>query len=329
MRPLAALPKAHLHLHLEGAMRPETLRELATGYGMEVPPVRGYGSFAAFAETYLAACEVLRTPDDLARLVHEVVVDAAEAGAVWVEPAVYLPHHNERLGPEEAVLEALLLAGQAATEATGVGVGWMVAADRTVDPADAMAQARLAAAYATQGVVAFGLANDEARFPPEPFADAYAVARDAGLIPTPHAGELAGPESVRGALDALGARRIQHGVRAAEDPALVERLVADDVCLDVCPTSNLMLSVVKSLDEHPLARFVEAGVACSLNGDDPLLFGPGLLEEYTLARDRLGLDDEALASVARSSVTHSGAPEARKAAALAGVAAWLAQPAGT
>lgn len=326
MRPLATLPKAHLHLHLEGGMRPTTLAELADRAGLEVPPIRGYGSFTAFADMYHAACEVLRTPEDFARLVHEVVADAGEAGAAWIEPALWAPLHADRLGPEREVLELALDAGRAAEAATGVGVGWIVAADRTRPVEEAVAQARLAAEYAGRGVVGFGLANDEAAFPPEPFAPAFAIAREAGLLPVPHAGELAGPESVRGALDALHARRLGHGVRAVEDPDLVARLAREQVCLDVCPTSNLLLAVVADLAEHPLPRLLRAGVPCSINADDPLLFGSGLLEEYTVARDGMGLDDGQLAVVAASSIRHSGAPSERRAAALAGIDAWLAVP---
>ncbi len=326
-RDLGALPKAHLHVHLEGAMRPQTLAELAAGYAMEVPETRGYGSFAAFAGMYVAACGVLQRPEDFRRLVTEVVEDAAAAGAVWVEPSVYLPHHRERLGPPDEVLELALDAAAGAGDRLGVGVGFMVAADRTADPADAVQQAELAARYAGRGVVAFGLANDEVGHPPEPFAAAYRIATDAGLLSTPHAGELCGPESVRGALDALGARRIQHGVRAVEDPELVARLAAEEVCLDVCPTSNLMLGVIGSMAEHPLPGLLAAGVRCSINADDPLLFGPGLLEEYEICRAGLGLDDDALASVARHSIAASGAPEDLKRRATAAVAEWVAVPA--
>jgi adenosine deaminase len=256
------------------------------------------------------------------RLVHEVVQDAALDGAVWVEPALYVPYHRERLGPPEQVLELVLDAAATAAREIGIGVGIIVSANRTVDPTDAVEQARLAARYARRGVVGFGLANDEAGRPPEPFAEAFAIARDAGLLSVPHAGELAGPESVAGALDALGADRIQHGVRATEDPDLVRRLADSPVCLDVCPTSNLMLAVVPSIEAHPLPALLGAGVRCSLNADDPLLFGPGLADEYELARTRLGLDDRALAGIARASVEGSAAPADLKARTQAAIEAW-------
>jgi adenosine deaminase len=324
MRDLAALPKAHLHLHLEGGMRPATLRELAARYGIPVPVISGYGSFTAFADTYLAACAVLRTEADLRRVVRERIEDDAAAGAIWSEPSFYAPHHRDRLGPDEHVIDVVLDEGIRAAAEAGIGFGLMLAADRTEDPADAVTIARQAVARSDRGVVAFGLANDEEKFPPGPFAPAYDIAHDGGLLCTPHAGEHAGPDSVRVALDALHADRIQHGVRAVEDPALVERLAADGVCLDVCPTSNLLLSVVPTLEEHPLRRLLDAGVACSINADDPLLFGPDLLPEYELCRSALGLTDEHLATVARSSLSASGAPRELVADGISRIDAWLA-----
>ncbi len=323
MTDLFSLPKAHLHLHLEGGMRPSTLAEMAEAHGIAVPVVTGFGSFSVFAEMYVAACAVLRTPEDLVRLVDETADDAVAAGAVYVEPAIYLPHHLEQFGSAEAVLEILLAAGVAATARTGVEIGWMVNADRTRDPSDACAQARLAARHAGRGVVAFGLANDELLGAPGHFVDAFDIARDAGLLSTPHAGELDGPESVAAALDKLGADRIQHGVRAVEDPDLVERLVERGVCLDVCPTSNVLLSVVPSLGEHPLPRLVAAGVRVSINADDPLLFGPGLLEEYQLCRAEFGFDDLTMARIAAASIESSGASSGAKADALNGIDSWL------
>jgi adenosine deaminase len=324
LRDLRALPKGHLHLHLEGSMRPATLAELADDAGIPVPEIRGYGSFTAFADTYLAACQVLLTPEHFARLVEEVVEDSVVDGAVWVEPSFYAPHHRDRFGEDEAIVDMVLDALHAAGERFGVGVGLMLAADRTVDPSVAVEQARLAAARADAGVVSFGLANDEAIGPPEPFADAFAIAKDAGLLSAPHAGELAGPESVWGALDTLQPDRLQHGVRAIEDPELVKRLADTDIVLDVCPTSNLLLSVYPSLAEHPLPELLDAGIRCSLNGDDPLLFGPVLLHEYDAARSEMGLDDAALASVARASISGSGAPGELKASALRSIDDWLA-----
>ncbi len=323
MYDLKSLPKAHLHLHLEGGMRPGTLADLATEHGLEVPVVTGFGSFTVFAEMYLTACEVLRRPADLVRLVGETADDAVDAGAVYIEPAIYLPHHVDRLGPPEQVLELLLAASADATARTGVEIGWMVAADRTLDPSDAVDQARLAARHAGHGVVSFGLANDELLGPPGPFAEAFGIARDAGLLSTPHAGELDGPHSVVAAMELLGADRIQHGIRSVEREGLPERLADRGICLDVCPTSNVLLAVVPSLEAHPLPQLLAAGVRVSINADDPLLFGPGLLEEYELVRRAFGLSDLEMARIAATSVECSGACPRTKADALNGIDEWL------
>ena len=324
MRDLTALPKAHLHVHLEGAMRPSTLAEIAAGYGIPVPEIRGYGSFPAFSGLYHAAEAVLKTEDDVRRVVREVVEDAAADGAIHIEPQMYPGRYAQRLGNAGDVLDLIIEQGLATAAQLGIGFGLILSADRNSPPADAEAMAVLAGERVGAGMVGFGLAADEASYPPEPFAKAFAIAREAGLKSVPHAGEHGGPESVRGALDALGAERIGHGVRASEDPELVRRIAAEGVCLDVCPTSNLMLSVVPDLASHPLAGLIEAGVRCSLNGDDPLLFGPGLLDEYRLARETLRLDDAAIAWLARCSIEDSGAGPELKARGVAGVEAWLA-----
>jgi adenosine deaminase len=325
-RGLAALPKGHLHIHLEGAMRPATLAELAAERGMDVPPIRGFGSFVAFAGMYDAACRVLATEVEMRRLVREVVADAAADGVRWIEPSLYAPRYTRVFGSLEATVELVLDELAAAGTDLGVGTGLIVAADRTVDPAEAVTLAGVAVRYAGRGVVGFGLANDEARWPPEPFADAFRLARDGGLISAPHGGELDGPASVAGCLDACGAHRVMHGVRAVEDPDLVARLADEGVCLDVCPTSNELLGVVATVEAHPLPALLDAGVRCSINADDPLLFGPGILDEYELCRNRLDLDDGRLAHVARCSLEDSGAPRALVAAAVADIDAWLAAP---
>jgi adenosine deaminase len=321
---LRDLPKAHLHVHLEGAMRPTTLDELATRYGAPVPVVqKRFGTFADFQDLYVTAVGLLRSFDDLRRLVTEVVEDAAADGAVWIEPAVHLPDHAQ-LGPSDQVLDVLVSAGLAAQEATGVGVGWLITADRTLSPELAVVQAEVASRNSDRGVVAFGLANHEPAAPPEHFAEAFAVARAAGLIAAPHAGEHGGPDSVLGAAETLGADRIQHGVRAIEDESVITRLADGRVCLDVCPTSNVALSVVADFCDHPLSSLLERGVPCSINADDPLLFGVGLLDEYRLCRDTLELDTNALAGCARASIEHSGAPTGLKTRSQRAIDRWQA-----
>lgn len=321
-RALATLPKAHLHLHLEAAMRPATLHELASEHGVPVPQLDAFSDFSEFLAVYQAATESLRRPDDLRRLFRELAEDAGADGAVWVEVHVYPPLWSGRYGANEAALDLAVQCAQEATAATGVGVGVVVAADRTSAPEDAERTARLAASRAGDVVVAFGLANDESGHPPDPFEGAFRIARDAGLRSVPHAGEFAGPESVRAALDLLGADRLGHGVRAIEDPDLVRRLAAEGVVCDVCPTSNVALGLFPSIAEHGVGALLDAGVRVTLNTDDPLLFGASLLHEYRAVQTAFGLDDVAMAAIARTSIEASGAGADRKRAALAAVDDW-------
>jgi adenosine deaminase len=324
-RNLQRLPKAHLHLHLEGSMRTTTLADLAERHGLGPPP-EADGSFTTFLKQYDMACQVLRSPEDLERLVREIVEDAAADGAVWVEPAYWITSDKfERLGVQrtEEALEIALHAAERASRDNGIGVGFMMSTDRRRSPTEAVETAHIATRYADLGVVSFGLAGDETLGTPEPYAEAFAIARSAGLIPAPHAGEHGGPESIRGALDALGASRILHGVRAVEDRQLLERLATEQVCLDVCPTSNVHLGVVPTLRDHQLPALLAAGVPVSLNADDPTFFGSSLLDEYQLARDVFGLDDETLAHIASCSVRASGAPESLKTSARSAIQQWL------
>ena len=325
-RDLRQLPKAHLHIHLEGAMRPSTLAELAAEDGRGVPPVRGFSGFVAFADMYAAACDLLHTEARVRRVVRELVEDAARDGVVWIEPAFYAPRYATTFGSTAAAMGIVLDELAESGNRLEVGTGLIVAADRTVDPAEAVELACMATGLAGQGVVGFGLANDEGRFPAKPFSDAFRIAVDGGLLSVPHGGELLGPESVISCIEDCWADRIMHGVRAVEDPELVRRLADEGVCLDVCPTSNVALSVYPSLDDHPLPELIEAGVMCSINADDPLLFGPGILEEYELCRRELDLDDQVLAQVAIWSLEASAAPEAVVKEHIAAVETWLETP---
>lgn len=324
MRSLRDLPKAHLHLHLEAAMRLETLRELGDRHGVHVPEMSGFESFGDFLKLYEAATEVLVGEDDLRRLLLEMAEDARADGAVWVEYHVYPPLWFGRFGTDEEALDLTLALAREATEQTGVGLGAVVAIDRTAPVEVGMGTAELAVSRMGRGVVALGLANDETGNPPEPFAAAFDLAKGAGLTCVPHAGELGGPDSVRTAVDLLHADRLGHGVRAIEDPDLVRRLADEGVVCDVCPTSNIVLGLFPSVEEHGIRTLVEAGVRVTINTDDPLLFGPGLLEEYENVQRAFGWDDATMAGIARTSIEASGAPADRKAAALDGVDAWLA-----
>jgi adenosine deaminase len=272
-RPLRSLPKAHLHVHLEGAMRADTAHELAARAGRALTLEHSHASFSAFIEAYRALTALLRTPEDVYRLVTETVEDAANDGAAWIEPTVLPAACRHAVGSDVAVLDLVFDAGRAAARAAGIGFGILVAADRTAASAEAESLAHLAAEHAGRGVVAFGLVGDERGHPATPFRRAFAIAREAGLISAPHAGELAGPASVTAAIEQLGAQRVQHGITSISDPALLKRLAERSTCLDVCPTSNVALGLVPTHQHHPLPHLLDQGVPCTINADDPLLFG--------------------------------------------------------
>ena len=315
-----ALPKAHLHVHLEAAMREATLRQWCAEDGIEVPPLVEYADFTAFLGAYGLLIDLLHTPERVGRLLDEVVADAAAQGVVALEFAS-IPEKAVAFGSAEEALEFILPAAADAGRRHGVWTGSIVSIDRGAGREHALEAARLAARFADRGVVAVGLVADERGNPVADAAGAFAIARDAGLGVVPHAGELAGPAEVRSAIE-LGVDRIQHGVRAVEDPRVVELLAERGTCLDVCPTSNVVLDVYPSLEEHPLPRLLEAGVRCSLGADDPLLFGVDVVDEYVAAHERMGVSVARLVGVARASIESSFAPGDVKRDALARVEAW-------
>ena len=336
-RPLTALPKAHLHLHFTGAMRHSTLVDLARQRGVHLPealaaawPPRLSGTdergWFRFQRLYDIARSVIRRPGDVHRLLLETAEDERAEGSGWLEIQVDPSGYAGRFGGLTPFVELVLEAAGAAASATGVGIGIIVASNRTKHPLEARTLARLAAQYAGRGVTGFGLSNDERRGPAREFAAAFRIASRAGLLLTPHGGELAGPASVRACLEELRAHRIGHGVAAATDPALTEQLAAQGITLEVCPASNVALGVAPSPGHVPLGTLLDAGVPIALGADDPLLFGSRLVDQYQLARDHHGLDDAALAELARMSVRASTAPPATAARMLSQIDAWLAIP---
>ncbi len=282
-----------------------------------------------FQRLYDAARSVLRTEDDVRRLLQEVAEDERAEGSGWLEIQVDPTTYGSWLGGLTPTVELIIDAAGAASAATGVGIGIVLAANRTRHPLDARTLARLAANHAGEGVVGFGLSNDERRGPAEDFTAAFRIAHRAGLLAVPHGGELAGAASVAACLDALGAHRIGHGIRSVEDPRLVERLAREGLTLEVCPASNVALGVAASPGAVPLRRLLDAGVAVALGADDPLLFGSRLTAQYEIARTAHGLRDDQLAALARCSVSASAAPYAVKARLLAGIDSWLSAPPAT
>jgi adenosine deaminase len=270
------------------------------------------------------ARSVLRTEDDVRRLLREAAEDDASEGSRWLEIQVDPSGYAARFGGITAFTDLVLDAARDATELTGVGVAVIIAANRTRHPLDSRTLARLASQYAGRGVVGFGLSNDERRGATEDFAPAFAIAERAGLLLDPHGGELLGPASVRRCLDDLHADRLGHGVRAVEDPALLERIVAAGVAFEVCPASNVSLGVYADPTSVPLPTLLEAGATVALGADDPLLFGSRLTGQYALMRAAHDLDDATMAGLAAMSVQASRAPDALKADVMDQIAAWLA-----
>jgi adenosine deaminase len=334
-RPVATLPKAHLHLHFTGSMRHATLVELAALHGVHLPealaenwPPQLSGAdergWFRFQRLYDIARSVVRTPADIHRLLLEAAQDEQAEGSGWLELQVDPSGYAHRFGGLTPMLELVLEAAAGAQEATGVGIGIIVAANRTRHPLDARTLARLAVTYAGRGVLGFGLSNDERRGIVADFAPAFRIAGRAGLRLVPHGGELNGPASVRACLDELHADRIGHGVAAAREPDLLRRIAAQAVTLEVCPTSNVALGVAATSRDVPLRTLLDAGVRVALGADDPLLFGPRLTAQYELARQAHGLADDELADLARMSVRGSAAPAARQQQLLTGIDGWLA-----
>src|SRR5512144_51582 len=268
-------------------MRPSTLRELAADQGIRMPDAlvgedrpelrdtvsRGWWRFQRL---YDAARRVLCTPAAVHRVVREAAQDEAAAGSGWMELQVDPSGYAGAFGGLVPALEVMLDAARAAESATGVGIGLVVAANRTRHPLDAATLARLATRYAEGGVIGFGLSNDESRGRPEAFEKAFRIAREAGLLAVPHGGELAGPASVARCLDTLGAHRIGHGVRVVECRETLARVADSGVTLEVCPTSNVALGVVPTAADVPLRTLVDAGgPARARRGRDPCCSAAG------------------------------------------------------
>ena len=271
---------------------------------------------------------MLRTEDDVRRLVREAAEDDVADGGRWLEIQVDPSGYAARFGGITAFTDLVLDAVRETSAATGLGMAVVVAANRTRHPLDARTLARLAAQYAGRGVVGFGLSNDERRGTTSEFAPAFPIAERAGLLLVPHGGELLGPDAVRTCLDELHADRLGHGVRVAEDPALLDRVVAAGVPLEVCPVSNVALGVYSDLTSVPLPELMAAGATIALGADDPLLFGSRLAAQYATMRAAHDLTDDRLAELARMSVRASAAPEALRAEILADIDSWLVPVAG-
>ncbi|KAL3785111.1 hypothetical protein ACHAW5_009791 [Stephanodiscus triporus] len=354
-RDLSFLPKAELHLHLEGAMRPGTLRDLCSKYSIPAPSTPCYDSrsdvpmprssttsrfadFSAFMNLYLSACSCLRTEEDVRRLVLEVASDLRECHVLYAEVAPSLTFYAQHFGSMESTLRVLVDAAAIAEKETGVLISYVLSVERHLSVEAAIELAHLARRGSEMhingraAVVGFGLHGPEESFPPHAFREAFEIAHgeDGKIASLPHAGEIApargmGAKSVVDAVHILGAKRIAHGVLAKDDAEAMRMLREKDVVLDVCITSNFLLNVVETREDHPIKYFLKEGVKCTINSDDPLLFGCNILSEYQLCRDVLGMDDHTIAQCAKTSFIYSCAPEYLKSKGINGVDGWLSE----
>jgi aminodeoxyfutalosine deaminase len=315
------MPKVELHVHLEGSIRPNTLLQLAERNGFDLPAkdvedlrdFYRFRSFAHFIEVYVTITCCLQTPDDYRLIAHEFGADCARQNVRYAEVtfSIFTNVTYAKL-PWQAIVEGLN-AGRAQAH-TEFGVDWRWVFDIVRDVPGTQDQVvEIALAARDRGVVALGLGGSEKGFPPELFVESFERARQGGLHSVPHAGEIAGPESVWNALKLLHAERIGHGVRCVEDPTLVDHLRERQVPLEVCPTSNVCLGVFPSYEAHPLRRLWDDGLLITVNSDDPPLFNTDLNHEYEVLVNHFGFTGEELEQVSLNGLHASFLPQAEKA----------------
>ena len=322
---LAALPKAELHLHLEGAIEPSTVAELAARHGesisaAEVAARYATRDFSAFIEAYKWVTSYLRTPQDYALLAQETAERLLSQNVAYAEinlsAGVMLFRKQDAAAIVRAVCETVRR-----FEPRGLRVQWIFDCVRQFGPIPAMQVARLAVELRGEGVIAFGIGGDELAAPAAEFRGAFDYAAAGGLRRVAHAGEIGGPESVRHAIDLLGAERIGHGIAVARDPALVDLMREQSIPLEICPTSNLRTGALArqigrpsaALSDHPLPGLLRSGLPLSISTDDPAMFETDLLREYG-ALIEMGLSTAELVRVAAAAFEGAFLPPAEKSA---------------
>ncbi len=317
-------PKAELHVHLDGALRPATMLALAREQGIRLPAdtpdalakvmlVRHARDLEEYLEKYEITLSVLQTAAALERVAYEFVLDKAAENVRYVEVRYSPLLHRPALTLAQAI-EAPLAGIRRGMNETGMKVGLIVCAMRTKSPAESLELARVAAEYRAAGITAFDLAGAERGHPARDHRAAFEYAAAHGMACTCHAGEGDGPHSIHQALHEVGAQRIGHGTRLAEDPALLEEIVARKIPLEMCLTSNVHTHVVPSVAEHPFKRYLQQGVVVTLNTDGPLTDGVSLTDEYFLAHAVLGLSPDELVRVVLNACESAFLPEYEKVA---------------
>jgi adenosine deaminase len=326
---LAKLPKAELHLHIEGTLEPELMFALATRNGVRLPypdvesVKRAYvfDDLRSFLDIYYAACAVLIEEQDFYELTRAYLERARLDGVRHAE-IFFDPQTHTKRGIEFGTVIGGITRALAEGPQLGVSNRLIMCFLRDLPAADALATLEQALPYA-EHIIGVGLDSAEVGNPPEKFEEVFDRAREAGFRAVAHAGEEGLPEYIWQALDLLGAERIDHGVRCVEDPRLVDRLAAEQIPLTVCPLSNVRLRVVDRIEDHPLPQMVDQGLRVTVNSDDPPYFGGYIGENFTAVRDAFSLGDEALVKLARQSFEAAFLDDADKAAYLAEIDAYL------
>jgi aminodeoxyfutalosine deaminase len=302
---IRALPKAELHLHLEGSVAPATLVELRKNHGKEstlaeAETLYQYKDFLGFLMAFKTLTEELQTPEDYElisyRLMQQLEAENVLHAEVYVSVGVCLWRKQDF----EAIFEGLERGRERGEKDFKVSLLWIFDAVRQFGAEPAQRVFELAAKYLDRNVIGVGIGGDEQKAPPELFRDQYAYAKDQGLRLTAHAGESAGPESIWGALN-LGAERIGHGLTASQDPELIEELSKRQIPVEICLTSNLRTACCSKISDHPVKSYFDHGVMLTLNTDDPAMFNTSLNKEFELAQTEFGFTDEHLRELARNS----------------------------
>lgn len=317
---LRRMPKVELHVHLEGSMRPHVLLELARRNGVELPAGDEEGlrrwfrfrDFDHFVQVYLTCSRALRNPEDFQLLALDFLEMQAGQNVLYTEAHFTISTHLSNGGNGEEILAALEQAMEEGERRHGVRLRLITDIVRNVGVPGADRTLEWALAARDRGVVALGLSGFESRCPNEPFREHFETAAREGLHRVAHAGEHAGPESIRSVLEICGAERIGHGVRAVEDPTLVEELRARQIPLEICPSSNVCLGVFPDFASHSFNRLYRSGVPVSVNSDDPAFFDTDLSREYLRLHEAFGYTPAELAGLSLDALRQSFLPDGEK-----------------
>jgi adenosine deaminase/aminodeoxyfutalosine deaminase len=314
---IRSLPKAELHLHLEGTIEPSTLLELRQRHGMdgaslaEVEQLYTYTDFNGFLMAFKDVTGHLSNPDDYELITYRLMERLKDQNVLHAEVIVSAGVCLWRKQDFPAIFEGLERGRQRGEKDFGISLLWIFDAVRQFGADKAEKVLDLAIEFRDRNVAGFGIGGDERQGPPELFKDVYARASSNGLHLTAHAGESAGPESIWGALN-LKAERIGHGLTAGQDPELMEELAQRQVPLEICVTSNLRTGCCAELAQHPVRRYFDQGLMLTLNSDDPAMFRTSLVEEYQLVQETFAFSDEHLRELARNSFEASFLPPQKK-----------------